>query len=309
MWYALLAAAVVALTVSAAHADDAVAMAKLVPPDAKVEKLRGGFGFLEGTCWMPAGHLLFSDEGPGRDTIFKWTEADGVTPFRHPCNTTNGNTVDRDGRLISCEQDLRAVVRTEADGTRVTLVDHYDGHRLNSPNDVVVKSDGTVWFTDPPYGLPKGQQKEQAGNYVFRFDPATKAVTAVVTDMHMPNGIAFSPDESVLYVSDTAGDARHIKAFDVRPDGTVASGRVLCKTDHGAPDGFRLDSDGRIWTSAGDGVQVFTPDGKLVGRIAVPESPANVCFGGADGHTLFIAARTGLYRLATTVMAAARPAR
>ncbi len=284
-------------------ADDPGAFAKVIALDAKLEKVRGGFGFLEGTVWMPDGYLLFSDEGEGRSQIFKWSEKEGVTEFRHPSNMTNGNAVDRQGRLISCEQDIRAVTRTEADGSRTTLVDRCDGKRFNSPNDVVVKSDGTIWFSDPAYGLPKGEQKEYAGNHVFRFDPATKRVTAVVTDMAWPNGLAFGPDEKTLYVSDTGRD-RFIRAFDVRADGTLGAGRVVCRTDKGAPDGFRIDGDGRIWTSAGDGVHVFTPDGKRIGKILVPESPANLCFGGADGRTLFIAARTGLYRIRVNVTAA-----
>ena len=279
-------------------------MADLLAPGAKVEKIQGGFGFLEGTVWV-GDHLIFSDEGDGRDTLFRYDDRGGVSVFRHPCRSTNGNTLDRQGRLLSCEQDARAVVRAEADGTLTTLVDRYDGHRFNSPNDVVVKSDDSVWFTDPSYGLPKGQPRELPGCYVFRFDPATKAVTAVVTDMRMPNGLAFSPDEKTLYVSDT-DRARHIRAFDVHADGTLGPGRELCKLDKGAPDGFRVDADGRIWTSAGDGVQVFAPDGKLIGKVPVPESPANVCFGGPAGHTLFIAARTGLYRVETTVTGAKR---
>ena len=288
------------------RADDPAEFAKLVAPDAKLEKVRGDFGFLEGTVWMPGGYLLFSDEGPGRNTIFKWAQQGGVTVFRRPSNTTNGNAVDRQGRLVSCEQDIRAVTRTEADGSRVTLAERYQGKRFNSPNDVVVKSDGTVWFSDPPYGLPKGQARELPGNDVFRFDPRAKTVTAVVTDMRWPNGLAFSPDEKRLYVSDTGRD-RFIRAYDVHPDGTVGDGRVLCRTDKGVPDGFRVDAGGRIWSSAGDGVHVFTPDGKRIGKILVPETPANLCFGGADGRTLFIAARTGLYRIGVNVTTAPPP--
>ena len=282
--------------------DDPAAFAKLVAADARPVKVRGGFGFLEGTCWMPQGYLLFSDEGPGRSTIFRWSDRDGVTVFRHPSNTTNGNAVDRQGRLVSCEQDVRAVTRTEADGTRTTLCDRYRGKRFNSPNDVVVRSDGTVWFSDPPYGLPKGQTQELPGAYVFRFDPATGSVTAVVTDMRMPNGLAFSPDERRLYVSDTGPD-RFIRAYDVNGDGTVGRGRVACRIDVGVPDGFRVDADGRIWSTAGDGIQVFTPDGKRVGKVRFPETPANLCFGGADGRTLFVADRSALYRMPVRVTA------
>jgi gluconolactonase len=283
--------------------DDPAAFALLVSPQAHVEKVRAGFGFLEGTVWLPDGRLVFSDEGPGRDTLFQCSADGVVSVFRHPSHNSNGNAIDRQGRLVTCEQDTRSVTRTEPDGRTVTLADRYQGKRFNSPNDVVVKSDGTVWFTDPALGVPKGEHTELPGNWVFRVDPRTGVVTAVVTDMPTPNGLAFSPDERLLYVSDTSR-ARNIRAYDVRADGTVANGRVICRTDKGVPDGFRVDQAGRLWSSAGDGIHVFGPDGKRIGRIFVPESPANLCFGGRDGHTLFIAARTGLYRIAVSVTGA-----
>lgn len=186
------------------------------------------------------------------------------------------------------------------------MVETFDGKKFNSPNDVVVKSDGTVWFTDPPYGLPKGAAKEQAGNHVYRFDPKTKAVTIVVKDADMPNGLCFSPDEKKLYLADS-GRPRHIRVFNVSADGTLANGKVFAAIDKGGPDGIRCDADGRIWSSAGDGVHVFVTDGSLVGKILVPESPANLCFGGADGKTLFITARKSLYSIPVKVGGAARP--
>ena len=166
-----------------------------------------------------------------------------------------------------------------------TLVDRFDGKKFNSPNDAVVKSDGTIWFTDPPYGLPKGETKEQDGNYVFRFDPKTKTTTLAAKDFDMPNGLCFSPDEKKLYVADS-GKPRHIRVFDVQPDGTLTGGAVFCQIDKGVPDGIRCDAQGRIFSSAGDGVHIFSPDGKLIGKILVPETPANLCFGGTDGKTL-----------------------
>jgi len=176
------------------------------------------------------------------------------------------------------------------------LADKFEGKRFNSPNDVVVKSDGTIWFTDPPYGTPKDQKKELDKNYVFRFDPKTKEIKAVVADCNMPNGLAFSPDEKVLYVADS-GTPRHIRAFTVNADGALSGGDEFCKIDKGAPDGVRVDAAGRVFSSAADGVQIFSDKGKLIGRILVAESPANLNFGGSDKKELYITARTSLYRI------------
>jgi gluconolactonase len=193
-----------------------------------------------------------------------------------------------------------------------TVVDAFDGKKLNSPNDVVVKSDGTLWFTDPEYGLKndpnaKGKKlgKEQEANHVFRHDPKTGKTTALVNDFVQPNGLAFSPDEKKLYVADS-GTPKHIRVFDVKADGTVSGGSVFCKIDVGGPDGIRVDQDGRVWSSAGDGVQIFNPNGALIGKILVPEAPANLCFGGADGKTLFITARKSLYSVKVNVTGATK---
>ena len=183
-----------------------------------------------------------------------------------------------------------------------TLVDSFNGKKFNSPNDVVVKTDGTLWFTDPDYGLGRNK-REMDGNWVYRFDPKSKAVTAVVKDFDKPNGLCFSPDEKKLYVADS-GEPHHIRVFDVQKDGTVANGKVFCVIDNGVPDGIRCDTDGRVWSSAGDGVQIFAPDGALIGKILVPESAANLCFGGKDGKTLFITARSSLYAIETSVRGA-----
>ena len=277
---------------------------KCVAAEARVEKLAGGLSFTEGPAWHPDGFLVFSDI-PNNE-LKKWTKAEGLTTFRKPSQNANGNTIDRAGRLVSAEHTARRVSVTEKDGTVKTLVDRYDGKKFNSPNDVVVKSDGTVWFTDPPYGLPKGEQKEQAGNYVFRFDPKSGTTTIVSTNHDMPNGLAFSPDEKKLYVADS-GQPRHIRVYDVKADGTLGGGGEFGKIDKGGPDGIRCDAEGRVWSSAGDGVHIFAPDGALIGKILTPEGPANLGFGGADGKTLFITARKSLYAIPVRVGAATRP--
>lgn len=282
---------------------EAAEFSKLVAADAKLEKLVSGLRFTEGPVWLKreGGFLVFSDI-PANE-LKKWTRPGGLTTFRNPSQNANGNTLDREGRLISCEHSGRRVSVLEKDGTWQTLVDRFDGKKFNSPNDAVVKSDGTVWFTDPPYGLPRGEAKEQEGHYVFRFDPKTKNTTAIVKDFDRPNGLCFSPDEKKLYVADS-GQPRHIRVFDVQADGSVTGGKVFGQIDKGGPDGIRCDAAGRIFSSAGDGVQIFASDGKLIGKILVPESPANLCFGGNDGKTLFITARTSLYSIPLLVKGA-----
>lgn len=277
---------------------------KCVAADARVEKLAGDLGFTEGPAWHPEGFLVFSDI-PNNE-LKKWTRDGGLTTFRKPSQNVNGNTIDRQGRLVSAEHSARRVSVTEKDGMVKMVVDRYDGKKFNSPNDVVVKSDGTFWFTDPPYGLPKGEPKEQAGNYVYRFDPRNGRTSLVSTNHDMPNGLAFSPDEKKLYVADS-GKPRHIRVYDVQADGTLGGGGEFCKIDKGGPDGIRCDAAGRVWSSAGDGVHIFAPDGTLIGKILTPEGPANLGFGGKDGQTLFITARKGLYSIPVLVTGAARP--
>ena len=269
---------------------------KIVAADVKLVKLAGEMKFIEGPVWLErdGGFLVFSDIPS--DELKKWTAKDGLTTFRKPSANANGNTLDGQGRLVSCEHSGRRVSVLEKDGTLRTVADQCGGKKFNSPNDAVVKSDGTVWFTDPPYGLPKGATKEQEGNYVFRFDPKTKTATIVAKDFDMPNGLCFSPDEKKLYVADS-GKPKHIRVFDVQTDGTLTGGAVFCQIDKGGPDGIRCDAQGRIFSSAGDGVHIFAPYGKLIGKILAPESPANLCFGGKDGKTLFITARTSLYSI------------
>lgn len=269
---------------------------KVVSPTAKVMKLASGMKFTEGPVWLKAegGYLVFSNIPD--DELKKWSPKDGLTSFRKPSFNANGNTLDGQGRLISCEHTGRRVSILAKNGELQTLVDHFAGKKFNSPNDAVVKSDGTVWFTDPPYGLPKGETKEQDGNYVYRFDPKTKVTTIVSREFDMPNGLCFSPDEKKLYVADS-GKPRSIRVFAVRRNGTLAEGEVFCQLNNGVPDGIRCDAQGRVFSSAGDGIHVFELDGTLIGKILVPESPANLCFGGEDGKTLFITARESLYSI------------
>jgi gluconolactonase len=274
---------------------DEPAFHAIVSPAARLVTNATGFKFTEGPAWINAdgGYLIFSDIPA--DELKKWSAKDGTSVFRKPSRNTNGNLVDPKGHLVSCEHSGRRVVRAESDGSLTTLADKFEGRRFNSPNDVAIRRDGSVYFTDPDYGLGN-QPRELEGCYVFRLDPATGKLAALVKDFDKPNGIAFSPDEEHLYVADS-GKPRHIRVFEVQADGTVANGRVFCQIDKGGPDGIRVDAQGRLFSSAGDGVQIFDVSGKLIGKILVPESPANLCFGGKEGKTLFITARTGLYSI------------
>lgn len=279
---------------------DEAASRPIFAADTRVEKLAERLQFTEGPVWIdgPEAQLIFSDIPANQ--LKSWTPRGGVATFRAPSRNANGNTLDLEGRLVTAEHSGRQITVTLADGTVKTVVARHDGKRFNSPNDVVVKSDGTFWFTDPPYGLPKDQPKEQPGNHVYRFDPASGKTSVVITDFDMPNGLCFSPDESRLYVADS-GKPRHIRVFDVQANGTVTNGRVFCTIDVGGPDGIRCDQDGRIWSSSGDGAQVFTPDGRRIARIRLPKGAANLCFGGHDGKTLFLTARDTLYAVQTNV--------
>ena len=277
---------------------------KIIPESARVQRLGSGMGFLEGPVWNTAdgGFLIFSDI-PNNE-LKKWLPEGFISTFRRPSQNANGNTIDLQGRLLTAEHSGRRVSMTGLDGNVSTLVDQYNGKKFNSPNDVVAKSDGTVWFTDPDYGLGKNP-KEQDGNYVYRFDPKTKEIQAVIKDFDKPNGLCFSPDERKLFVADS-GKPHHIRVFEVTGQG-AHGGKVFCVIDKGGPDGIRADADGRIWSSAGDGVHIFGEDGKLIGKILVPETPANLCFGGTDGKRLFITARNSLYAIQTLAKAPRRP--
>ncbi len=271
-----------------------------------VEKLYTGCRWAEGPVYVGDGRFLLWSDIPN-NRIMRWDETDGsVSVFRQPSNNSNGHTRDRQGRLVSCEHQGRRVTRTEYDGTISVLADNYQGKRLNSPNDVVVKSDGSVWFTDPPYGILSEYEGDQAeseigASYVYRIDGDSGALSVVAEDFDKPNGLAFSPDESVLYIADTGAShdpdgPRHIRALDVSGDGrNLSNSRVLATCDVGLFDGFRCDTDGNIWSSAGDGVHCYLPDGTLIGKILVPEVVANVTFGGVKKNRLFICGTTSLY--------------
>jgi sugar lactone lactonase YvrE len=265
--------------------------------DAQVEKLAGGFQFTEGPVWIPDGYLLFSDIPA--NTIYKWAPgADAAEVWRQPSGRSNGLTLDRQGRLVACEHDRR-VSRTEGDGTVGPLAERYQGKRLNSPNDIVVKSDGSIYFTDPPYGLPNQEEgRELDFNGVFRL-AADGTLTLLDDSFERPNGLAFSPDESVLYVDDT--HRGHIRVFDVQPDGTLANGRVFAElkdpSKDGRPDGIKVDVRGNVFCTGPGGVWVFSPGGDLLGVIEPPETPANLAWGDGDLKTLYMTARTGLYRI------------
>jgi gluconolactonase len=275
------------------------AFRELVAADAEVTRIAGDMQFIEGPVWRQGdgGHLIFSDIQANE--LKRWDAVGGVQTFRAPSGPANGNTLDVEGRLVTAQHDGR-ITRTEADSSVVTLVEEYMGNRLSSPNDVVVRSDGTVWFTDPTYGLG-GRERATPGNYVYRFDPSTGGLTAVVTDAEQPNGLCFAPNESTLYVADSGGSMRNIRAFQVGADGTLSDGAIFAIVDQGVPDGIRCDARGNVWSSAGDGVRIFSPEGERIGTIFVPESPTNLEFGGPDGRTVYITARTSLYSVPALV--------
>ena len=273
-------------------------------PHESVQQLWTGASWCEGPAWFAAhGTLVWSDIPNNR--MLRWDERNNtVGEFRNPSNNSNGNTVDRQGRLVSCEHLSRSVTRTEHDGSRTVLADNWQGQRLNSPNDVVVHSDGSVWFSDPDYGILSEYEGRRCDSdigacHVYRVDPHSGAVERVADDFDKPNGLAFSPDESVLYIADTgashrADGPRHIRKFAVEGKRLKPLG-VFAECSNGLFDGFRVDVQGRIWTSAADGVHVYHPDGTLIGKVRIPEIVANVCFGGAKRNRLLVCATSSLY--------------
>lgn len=285
---------------------------RCVRPGAPIERLADGCKWAEGPAYLDGG-VVWSDIPNNR--MLRWDEASGaVSVFRAPSDFANGNTLDPQGHLVTCEHGTRRVTRTEADGSITVLADRFDGKRLNSPNDVVVRSDGSVWFTDPSYGIDSDEEGYQAESeigacHVYRVDPDSGEVRIAADDFVMPNGLAFSVDERRLYVSDTGatkieGGPAHIRVFDVGDDGSLSGGEVFATSTAGLFDGFRFDTDGRLWTSAGDGVHCLDPDGTLIGKVRLSEETANVVFGGPARDRLFITATSSLYAVAVAVRGA-----
>jgi len=290
-------------------------LVKIVDPEfakyrvnlAKVERLGTGFRWCEGPAWFGDGRYLVWSDLPN-NRLMRWEEETGaISVFRSPSNNANGNTRDRQGRLLTCEHDARRVTRTEYDGSITVVADRYDGKPLNSPNDIVCKSDGSIWFTDPPFGLLSYYEGHVATpelpTNVYRVDPRGGSLSVVAGDVNRPNGLAFSPDESKLYVIEAGTSPRAIHAYDVEGGARLTNKRRLIDAGPGTPDGMRVDVDGNLWVGWGmgeeglDGVSVFNPSGKLIGRIDLPERCANLCFGGRHRNRLFLCASTSLYSL------------
>jgi gluconolactonase len=279
--------------------------APLFSPAAHLHRLYTGCRWAEGPAYFPAGRYLVWSDIPN-NRMLRYDECNGeVSVFRNPSGYSNGNTVDRQGRLVTCEHGGRRVSRTEHDGSITCVADRHEGKRLNSPNDVIVKSDGSIWFTDPTYGIDSDYEGERAesevgASYVYRVDAKTGAMRVVADDFVKPNGLAFSPDEKKLYIADTGRShgkdfPAHIRVFDVREDGSLGKSEVFADSTAGLFDGFRIDATGRHLTSSAEGDHCFDPDGLLIGKILVPEIVSNVCFGGRKRHQLFICGTTSLY--------------
>ncbi|MFC6790266.1 SMP-30/gluconolactonase/LRE family protein [Methylobacterium komagatae] len=288
---------------------------KLVLPNAYLETLAEGFRWTEGPVWFgDRDELLFSDLPNNR--VMRWSESGGLNVFRENSDFENGHTRDREGRLVSCSHRGRRIHRTELDGSITALVERYEGKRLNSPNDVVVKSDGTIWFSDPHYGIQTdyegGKQEAELPANVYCFDPRDGSLIVVADDFQGPNGLCFSPDERRLYIVETGlqfatQPIQHIRVFDVRDDGQLANGRVFCTISPGNADGIRCDEEGHLWSSAGDGVHCLDPGGELLGKILVPSTVANFTFGGRNRSRLFLCATRSVYAIYTNVRGASRP--
>jgi gluconolactonase len=283
---------------------------------AKLEVLHTGMRWGEGPVWFADLELLLFSDVPN-NRILRWVDGQPVTVFRAPSNYANGNTRDRQGRLMTCESGGRRVARTEPDGSVTVVVDRFEGKRLNSPNDIVVKSDDTIWFTDPDYGILTDYTGEKAESEIgrcnaYRLDPRSGQLRIATSDLVKPNGIAFSPDEKILYIADSGAShdpegPHQIVAFNVADDGTLRKPRVFAVINPGIPDGFRIDVDGNVWTSAADGVHCIAPDGELIGKVLIPETVSNLTFGGPKRNRLFITAGGSLYSLFVGQRGAQRP--
>lgn len=272
-------------------------MSDILQPNATLERIATGFQFTEGPLWMPDGFLIFSDIPANK--IYKLVGSKAEV-YREPSGNSNGLTIDLQGRVIACEHGNRRVSR-ENGGKVVAIAERYEGKRLNSPNDAVVKSDGSVYFTDPPYGVAEND-RELDFQGVYRLAPDGK-LTLLVKDFDRPNGVVFSPDEKVMYIGDSS-DRKHIKAFDVKPDGALANGRMFAdlKSDkEGPPDGMKVDKKGNLYSTGPMGIWIYAPSGKHIGTIDVPEVPSNCAWGDRDHKTLYITARTSVYRIRTRI--------
>jgi gluconolactonase len=288
----------------------------MVLPNAPLEKLADGFRWLEGPVWFADMQCLLFSDIPN-DRIMRWTASGGASVFRQPSRFANGHTRDHEGRLIGCLHGGRALVRTELDGSITTLVDRFEGKRLNSPNDVVVKSDGTIWFSDPTYGISRDYEGEKQASELrpnlYRFDPRDGHLSIAADDFDGPNGLCFSPDEKLLYVVESGTPfaserKQYIRVFDVSDDGAqLRNARIFHKVEPGKADGIRCDEDGNIWSSAGDGVHCIAPDGALIGRIKVPCTVSNLCFGDRHYSRLFLCASQTLYAIWINRRGAQRP--
>jgi gluconolactonase len=288
----------------------------LTIPIAELEELFTGCRWAEGPVWFnDGGYLAWSDIPNNR--MLRWTPELGVSVFRAQSNYANGNTRDREGRLVTCEHGARRVTRTEPDGRITVIAERHAGKRLNSPNDVVVKSDGSIWFTDPSYGILSDyeghkSEMEQKGCFVYRVDARSGEVACVADDFVKPNGLCFSPDERLLYIADSGRShdpegPHHIRVFSVGEDGRLSGGKVFAVVEPGVPDGMRVDTDGRLWSSCQDGVICFDPSGAALGKIKVPQMVANLVFGGPKRNRLFIAANKSLYSIYVGVNGAQTP--
>ena len=276
-------------------------LGKILTPVSRLEKIAGDFRFTEGPVWnRDDGYLYFSDIPANR--IYRWAPGMGAQVYRQPSGNSNGLTRDLAGRLIACEHTNRRVSRTEPDGSIVTLAARYQGMRLNSPNDVVVRSDGSIFFTDPPYGLSNEhgviRDQETPFNGVYRLSPDGQTLALLVDDFDRPNGLAFSPDERLLYIDDTA--RMHVRVFDVSPEGVLSNGRIFAEMRSerpGVPDGMKVDMEGNVYCTGPSGVWIFDQHGNQISCIETPEVAANVAFGEEDWRTLFITASTSVYRI------------
>lgn len=285
----------------------------LIQKNARLRQLATGFEWTEGPVWFADQQLLLFSDIPA-NRMMRLTLDGQVSTYRQPSDYANGNTRDRQGRLVSCQHGTRSVTRTELDGSLTVLADRYQGKRLNSPNDVIVQSTGAIWFTDPTYGILSDYEgflaePEQTARNVYRIDPATGEVEAMIADFSQPNGLAFSADERILYVAESGSShdpdvPSIIRAFKLDDTGRILSDEVFATIDRGLPDGMRVDAAGHLWSSASDGVHCFHPDGTRLGKILVPEVVANLCFGGVRGNRLLITATTSVYEIAVNAKSA-----